>query len=322
MKQVTDSSLGDQTGSQLMPRSTRPRNRNTSRPWLKSRNAKGLAYAAPTIGFVGLFFVAPLVLVFWMSANKWPLLRGRKGVNLPQNFTDLKHNDLVTQSIWFTVKYTILVTIALMSAAMILALLVQGRRRSVGVFRTAFFVPSVLGLASASFLFYGLYSPSIGPLNTIFRDIGLTNHPISWLGSPNSALFSTIVLIVWKFSGFYMLILMVGLQGIPLEIYEAATVDGASRLQAFRRITLPLLRPTLALMFILSITGSLVAFDQFYILTPDSAATKTVTVVIVIFREAFTRQNLGTAAALSVVVLVVLLILNALQFRGLRGNDK
>jgi multiple sugar transport system permease protein len=118
-----------------------------------------------------------------------------------------------------------------------------------------------------------------------------------------------------------MLILMVGLQGIPIDIYEAARVDGASRWQSFWKITVPLLRPTIALMLILSITGSLVAFDQFYILTPDSAVTKTVTVVIVIFREAFTRQNLGTAAALSVVVLLVLLILNALQFRGLRGKS-
>jgi multiple sugar transport system permease protein len=289
--------------------------------WLHSREAKGLGYAAPTLAFVALFFVTPLVMVLWMSANRWPLLRGRQGVNLPNNFTSVRHNELVSQSIGFTVKYTILVTIALMVVAMLLALLVQSRRRGVGLFRTAFFVPSVLGLASASFLFYGLYSPSIGPLNSILRQVGLASHPVSWLGSPNSALYAIIALIVWKFAGFYMLILMVGLQGIPIDIYEAARVDGASRWQSFWKITVPLLRPTIALMLILSITGSLVAFDQFYILTPDSAVTKTVTVVIVIFREAFTRQNLGTAAALSVVVLLVLLILNALQFRGLRGKS-
>jgi multiple sugar transport system permease protein len=118
-----------------------------------------------------------------------------------------------------------------------------------------------------------------------------------------------------------MLLLLVGLNTIPTELYEAARVDGASRWQTFRRITLPLLRPTLALLLILSITGSLLAFDQFYILTRGGPSNSTVSVVMVIYREAFTRFNLGTAAALSTIVLVALLVLNALQFRVLRGSE-
>ena len=118
-----------------------------------------------------------------------------------------------------------------------------------------------------------------------------------------------------------MLILLVGLQAIPPEVYEAAAIDGASRWQTFRRITLPLLRPSLALALILCITGSLLAFDQFYILTKGGPDNTTVTVVQLIYREAFQRQNLGTAAALSMIVLVVLLLINAIQFRGLRSAD-
>jgi multiple sugar transport system permease protein len=115
-----------------------------------------------------------------------------------------------------------------------------------------------------------------------------------------------------------MLILLVGLQAIPSDVYEAARVDGASRRQTFRHITLPLLKPSIALCLILSITGSLLAFDQFYILTNGGPDNSTTTVVMLIQREAFERFNLGTAAALSVMVLVVLLVINITQFRFLR----
>jgi multiple sugar transport system permease protein len=119
-----------------------------------------------------------------------------------------------------------------------------------------------------------------------------------------------------------MLILMVGLQSIPNEVYEAARVDGASKRQSFFRITLPLLRPSIALCLIISVTGSLLAFDQFFILTNGGPDNSTTTVVMMIYREAFRRFDLGSAAALSVVVLLVLLVINIAQFRYLRrGAD-
>jgi multiple sugar transport system permease protein len=118
-----------------------------------------------------------------------------------------------------------------------------------------------------------------------------------------------------------MLIFLVGLQAIPDDLFEAAALDGASRMQVFRHITLPLLRPTLALALILCVTGSLLAFDQFYILTKGAPDNSTVTVVQLIYREAFQKQNLGTSAAISIIVLVALLVLNAVQFRYLRSSE-
>jgi multiple sugar transport system permease protein len=157
----------------------------------------------------------------------------------------------------------------------------------------------------------------------ILEAVGVIHQPISFLETSTSALLSTTFLIVWKFAGLYMLILLVGLQGIPNDVFEASALDGASRGQTFRYITLPLLRPSLALALILCVTNSLLAFDQFYILTkgggPDNA---TVTVVQLIYREAFQRQNLGTSAAISVVVLFALLLLNAAQFRLLRDPER
>ncbi|MFF1292513.1 MULTISPECIES: carbohydrate ABC transporter permease [unclassified Streptomyces] len=118
-----------------------------------------------------------------------------------------------------------------------------------------------------------------------------------------------------------MLILLVGLQRIPHELYEAARMDGASRGQIFRRITLPLLRPSLALSLLLCVTGSLLAFDQFFVLTKGGPDNSTVTIVQLIYREAFQRLDLGTAAALSIIVLGALVLLNVLQFRGLHRAD-
>jgi multiple sugar transport system permease protein len=118
-----------------------------------------------------------------------------------------------------------------------------------------------------------------------------------------------------------MLIFLVGLQAIPDDLFEAAALDGANRIQVFRHITLPLLRPTLALALILCVTGSLLAFDQFYILTKGAPDNSTVTVVQLIYREASQKQNLGTSAAISIMVLVALLVLNAVQFRYLRSSE-
>ena len=119
-----------------------------------------------------------------------------------------------------------------------------------------------------------------------------------------------------------MLILLTGLQAIPGEVYEAARVDGASRWQQFTRITLPLMRPTIALVLILMLTGSLLAFDQFYILTNGGPDNSTTSVVMVIVREAFTRFDLGSAAAVSVLVLATLIVFNVVQLRVLRRGDR
>jgi multiple sugar transport system permease protein len=118
-----------------------------------------------------------------------------------------------------------------------------------------------------------------------------------------------------------MLILLTGLQAIPTELYEAARMDGGNRGQLFRHITLPLLRPTIALMLVLSITGSLLAFDQFFILTRGGPDGSTVSIVMVIYREAFTKFNLGLGAAISVLLLAVLVVVNVLQLRIIKRGE-
>ena len=277
-----------------------------------------MLYAAPTAVIVTVFFLVPLVLVFWMSANRWRIL-GSPTFNFPDNYTKIPDNQLFLDSVTFTLKYTAITTILLSGIALALALSVQNARPGVGLFRTAYFLPGVVGFAAASLLFYAFYTQS-GPLDDLLINLGITDEPINWLGTPNAALFSTIGMVIWRFAGFNMLILLTGLQSIPLDVYEAARSDGASRWQTFRYITLPLLRPTIALMLVLSITGSLLAFDQFFILTRGGPDGSTVSMVMVLFREGFTRFDLGSAAALSVLLLIVLVALNVIQLRVLGGE--
>ncbi|MFC7533844.1 carbohydrate ABC transporter permease [Actinoplanes sp. GCM10030250] len=284
------------------------------RPYRRSPALAGWAYATPTLIFVLIFFVVPIVLVGRMSVSDWGLFAGNRGVNVPENFTSAVGDRLFWPAVWFTVKYTVITTVILLGLALGLALLVQESNRWTGFLRTSFLVPSALGLASASLLFYALYSPQSTPLGFLGID--------SFLGTPASALWSTVALIVWRFAGFYMLLLLVGLQGIPGDVYEAARLDGASRWQTFRHVTLPLLRSSLALCTILCVTGSMLAFDQFYILTKGGPDNSTITIVQLVYNMAFGGQNdLGRAAALSILVLAALLVVNVLQFRGLRDKE-
>jgi len=272
----------------------------------------GWLFALPTAVFVILLFLVPLGLVFQMAASDWPLLGGNQGWNLPENFPKAIDNRFFLDSVVFTLKYTAIATVLLIGLGLGLALLVQESSRWKGFLRTAFLIPSALGLASASLLFYVLYSPIAGPFADLTKAMGFT-----FLGTPDAALWSTVFLIVWRFAGFYMLLMLVGLQGIPEEVYEAARIDGASRWQTFRDITVPLLKPTLALTTVMCVTGSLLAFEQFYILTKGGPDNSTITIVQLIYNVAFQGpNNLGVAGALSVIVLAALIVINIVQIRA------
>ncbi len=303
--------------STVARRARAPRKNRPSRSALGGP-LQGWLYALPTALFVVALFLIPLLLVLQMSGSDWPLLRGNQGWNFPQNYTEAVDLRLFWDSIWFTLKYTIITTVLLIGLGLGLAMLVQESTAWKGFLRTSFLIPSALGLASASLLFYVLYSPFAGPFADLMQKWGFT-----FLGTPEGALWSTVFLIVWRYAGFYMLLMLVGLQGIPDDVFEAARIDGASRWQTFRHITVPLLRPTFALTIVLCVTGSLLAFDQFYILTKGGPDNSTMTIVQLIYNVAFQgRNDLGIAAALSVIVLLALIVINVIQLRAFRKPEE
>jgi multiple sugar transport system permease protein len=281
----------------------------------------GWLYAAPAALVAAVLFAVPVGLAGWMSLNDWPLLADPTW-NFPDNYTALPDDPLLGRAIGFTATYTVIITVVLIGLGLGLALIVQeSKRPGVGALRTAYFLPAVVGLTASALLFYGLYSPSIGPLDPLLRGLGIVDDRVDWLGTPTGALLSTVLMMTWRFAGFYMLIMLTGLQAIPRNLYEAAHVDGATRWQAFRRVTLPLLRPQIALCLVLIVTGGWLAFEQFYVLTKGGPDNSTVTVVIAMFRQAFTQFDLGGAAAIAVLLLAALVILNAVQLAVLRRRE-
>jgi multiple sugar transport system permease protein len=150
--------------------------------------------------------------------------------------------------------------------------------------------------------------------------LGLVAEPVQWMDSTGTALGSIVMMVLWKATGFTMVILLVGMQGIPEDLSEAARCDGASWLQRTRYVTVPLLRRTFALALIISIIGSFLAFEQFYIITHGGPHNSTITVVYWIYRAAFTWFRLGYAAAMSVILLTILVVLSVLQLYLLRDD--
>ncbi|QHC58788.1 sugar ABC transporter permease [Rathayibacter sp. VKM Ac-2760] len=294
------------------PRRTRRVNEH-----LADQRRTGLLFATPTALIVGVVFVVPLVLLAVMAMSKWPLI-GASSPNGGANFAAVT-DPLFVQAAIFTLVYTIVTTVVLSLVALGLALLVQQSRPGTALYRTAFFIPAAIGISSSALIFYGLYTEQSSGLNDLLAAVGI--GPIAWVATPEGAFWSTVVLVVWRFSGFYMLILLTGLQAIPDEVYEAARVDGAGPWRTFVSVTVPLLRPSIALMLILSVTGSVLAFDQFYVLTSGGPDNSTVTLVIALYRKAFVQYDLGTAAALSLIVLGFLLVLNLVQFALLRRDN-
>ena len=283
------------------------------------RRITGFLFVLPAVLFTLTMFIFPLVMTVWMSMHDWPLIGERSFLGI-QNYTDLAQDKQFWSSLWFTTQYTLLVTPAIFILAFILALLVNTAIRGVGVFRTIFFIPVVIGLGTSSLLWVWMLNDRVGIINGIMRDLGLIEKPIIWFVDKNMAMFAIVVSIVWKTVGFTMILLLAGMQAIPDELYQAAEVDGASYWQRMTHIMLPLLRSTIALALVLSVIGSYLAFDQFYIMTRGGPQNQTITAVYWIFNNSFTYYKMGYGAALSLVLLAILAILSIMQLRILRND--
>lgn len=292
----------------------RRRRRSMSRQW------KGLLYIAPAMALVLVFFVLPVVFTVWMSFHNWPLMGQPKWIGL-RNYSRMLTDTRFLSAISFTAFYTVVVTIAIFALAFPLALFVERARRGVGVYRSIFFLPVVVGLATASLLWTWLANVDSGLFSPALRAMGLTERSLNLLATFGWAFTTIVVMVVWKIVGFTMILLLTGLQSIPSDLTEAARIDGAGRWQRFRYLTLPLMRRTLALALILSITGSVLAFDQFYIMTGGGPQNSMISVVYYIFNQSFVSFHLGYGAALSIVLLIALVALSIVQLWLLRVGD-
>jgi len=289
-------------------------------PWRASRKLIGFLFVLPSVVFVLVMLVTPLCLTIWMSLHKWPLF-GEIEFAGWRNYSKVLADVQFWKSLWFTTEYTLTVTPLILGTAFCLALLVKGGYRNVGLFRTAYFLPVVIGFAASSLLWVWMLNDQLGIVNRILLDLGIIDAPVVWLGRKSTALLSINLSIVWKVVGLSMIILLSGMQAISREIIEAASIDGAGSLRRITHITVPMIRRSIALVLVITVVGSYLAFDHFYIMTRGGPQNETITAVYWIFTNSFTYFKMGYGAALSMILLVMLLVLSVAQIRLLEKNQ-
>ncbi len=288
--------------------------------WERKRALTGFLFVLPTVIFVGIFFIIPLLMTIFMSFHDWPLFGERAFIGL-KNYIDLLGDKQFLNSLGFTFRYTVIITPLIFLTAFVLASLVQQKIPAIGIFRTIFFLPVVIGLGISSLIWVWLLHDQVGIINKILLDLHIIPKAQLWLANPPSAMNVIVLSVIWKTVGLTMVLLLAGMQSIPDELYEAAEVDGANYWQKLRFITLPLLRRTIALALVLSVIGSLLSFDQFFIITSGGPRNSTLSIVYWIFNNSFTYFKMGYGAAMSIVLLVILVILSGLQLYLLRDSS-
>ena len=281
----------------------------------------GVASISPAILLINVLFVVPLVLMLWMSLNNWSFLGKPTFIGLENYVRAFTTDTTFVNSIVFTLVYTVIITPILFVGGLALALFVKRPGKASGLFRTIFFTPYVVGFAAASFLWLWFVNDSVGPISAATSAFGIDLDQTSWLVEKWPGLVVVITMVTWKVIGFQMILLLSGLQGVPEELLEAAAIDGAGWFRRLFSVILPLMKPTVIMVLVFSISGSLLAFEQFFLITTGRPNNETITAVYWIYNVSFTKFELGYGAALSVVMLVLLLVVTAIQLKFLKGRS-
>ena len=281
----------------------------------------GFLYLMPALVFVLAFTAYPFIQMVWVSFNNWTLITPPKFVgtaNFERAFADAQF----WISLGFTLKYTLIITPILMVGGYLIALLVSDNSPLRRFTRTVVFIPVVIGLGVSSLLWYWLFSADFGFVNKILLDLGILERPVIWLGvDADLSNYAIIASIVWKVIGFGMILFVGAIQAVPTEITEATMVDGATYWQRIRRVMLPLTKRTILLVTLISVIGSLLAFDQFYIMTAGQPFNETATSVFWIYQNSFPFLKLGYGAALSVILAVIVLAFTIVQMALTRRSE-
>ena len=270
-------------------------------------------FLAPFIVGISVFYYIAIVASSYFSLTRYNLLKPPRWIGL-DNYRFLIGDEIFRKALWNTAKLTLVGVPATIVLVVGLGLALNSRIRFQGTYRLVFFLPLVTMPVASAIVWRWMYSPETGLFDQLLSPFGMDR--VEWLSRPGSALWAVLAMEVWRQSGLFLLIVLAGLQNIPEVYYEAATVDGASAWQRFRHVTLPLLSPSL---FFLAVTGSIAAFQTFdavIVLTPGGGPlNSTRTVVFDIYGNAFENLRMGRAAAASLLLMVVILAVTAVQFR-------
>lgn len=279
--------------------------------------ASGGVFLAPSVLLFVAFLAAPLLYALYISFNQWSMLKSPTWIGL-DNYRRILHDDIFWKSLRNTVVFTALFVPSVTILSLASAALLDQRIGAKSLFKALIFIPIITPSVVVGVVWTYAFQPELGLINQVLRSLHL---PTSlWLGSPQLALPALVIVTIWQRFGWFMILFLAGLQDIPVEVKEAAKIDGASPFQSFVGITLPLLRPTLVLVTVLAAIGAFQVFDLVFVMTEGGPAYATQTLSYYIYTKAFRSFDMGYAAAMSYVLFIALLILTLLQMKLLRST--
>jgi raffinose/stachyose/melibiose transport system permease protein len=285
-----------------------PSRQGTARPVRKRTRHGGLtawAFALPALVVYFIFLVYPALQSLWFSLTNWDGLSPTYKFVGADNYLSMAKDPVVIQAVINNIVWTVVTIVFPVTIGLILAILLNGKVRGKPVIRLIFYTPAVLPLVAVASIWGWLYNPQYGAINAALRAIGLDGLAQPWLGQDSTALTAVMVPAIWLRVGFPMLLYLAALQGINTDMYEAATVDGATRWQQFWYITMPSLRPTHYIVIALSLIDSFKVFDLVYAMTYGGPGTATQVMGTWMYFNVFQYYQAGYGTAIAVVITAV-----------------
>ena len=280
-----------------------------------------VSFIAPAFLFFTLFIIVPTIASVYYSFTSWDGLNSVVpfvGIsNYKEIFTSARFGNALKNTIILTAFISVLEN----ALALMLALIVDHVRWGKNFFRSAFYIPVLISGIVSGFIWKIMYNYNFGAVNTILKETGFGHLTKDWLGSPGLALVMVGVVLVWKGAGYYMIIYLASLQSVPTDVVEAASIDGASPIQRFRAITLPLISRAFTINFTLSLINGLKVFDQISVMTDGGPGFTTETIVYLLYKVGFNEGRQGFGTAVGIVLLFLILILNGIQQSILKKRE-
>lgn len=267
---------------------------------------------SPYLLHFSVFVAFPVVFSVVLTFHSWNIISPMKYVGLA-NYRHLIHDRLFWQAVWNTVRFLIVHIPLQILVALTLAELLNRTVRGAAFFRAAFFLPVIVSGVVVTILWQQLLSYNSGILNRLLTTVGMAR--VAWLDDPTVAMYSIAVMATWKNVGLYIILFLVGLQSVPVQLYEAADLEGATNWQKFRYITLPMINPTIFTVVVLSTIGGFSLFVEPYIMTEGGPMNTTLSAVMYIYRQAFQYYHMGYSATLGFCFALIILFVVIIQRR-------
>lgn len=280
-----------------------------------AENYGGMIFILPWIvGFLGLTLV-PFICLLYFSVTKYDLLSSPRFIGFRNYVNIFTLDPKFLTSLLVTFQYAFIGVPIRLAVALLIAIVLNTRHRMISLYRTLFYIPSIIGGSVAVAITWRTVFARDGALNSLVEKIIGWNPNFSWIGDPKTALGSLILLSVWQF-GSPMLIFLAGLKNIPVSYYEAAVVDGANSFHKFFKITIPLLTPVIFFNLVMQLIGGFMTFTQGLIITNGGPIDRTLFYQLYVYRQGFQQFNMGYASALSCILLVIIAFFTALVFKS------